>query len=140
MDDRYEKACEIGAGLDSKALSLLSELPSEINKENAYEFVLILGKLDEACCLSYRELKQTNSELLDYGAERMLIPFHHLTYGWQNCYCKDFSWQAFIDDIIDSCNGCAHCQFTNGKYDGIYRIPMRLYIGDSWMVEFGYPD
>lgn len=30
------------------------------------------------------------------------MPFHHLTFEWQSAYGEGFTWQKFLQDILDS--------------------------------------
>lgn len=82
------------------ASTVFSALPDKLDKHNIAKFSNICEYVAGLC---------SNPKLY-----RLLIPFHHLTYGWQSAYGTGFTWLKFLQDIMD--NDCTEVSFfcSNG--------------------------
>lgn len=73
--------------IQTLAYKAFEKLPSKLNQSNISLFSKACEYVDDLC---------SNPDLY-----RLLMPFHHLTFGWQSAYGEGFTWYKFLQDIID---------------------------------------
>lgn len=95
-------ATHIGFMLDSFVYRLVEKFPTTLTRENAHLFLRAFEDIETLTQSGYETAQKVWDDVLDYGAERMLVPFHHLTWEWCNAYTSDFTWEAFLDAMIES--------------------------------------
>lgn len=139
-----ETANHIGFMQDCHASFLLKTLPETLTRKNSHLFIRAFNSIESVTEYWYETAKKFGDEVLELGAERMLVPFHHLTWSWGNAYTKDFTWEAFIDSMLES--GDTIVQIYNKTFDecGNTSKKIRVVFGDgsreNTYVEYGFPD
>lgn len=144
MNNIKETANSIGFMLDFHASFLLKTLPETLTRKNLHLFLKAFDCIESVTEYGYETAKKFGDEVLEYGAERMLVPFHHLTWSWENAYTRDFTWEAFLNSMIES--GDTIVQIYNKTFDecGNTFKRMRVVFGngerENAYVEYGFPD
>ena len=85
------------------AYKAFSVLPNKLTKENISGFVEACHKVSSLC--------------RDPKLYRLLIPFHHLTFGWQSAYGEGFTWELFLKSILE--DGCTDVECSMGYFGPI---------------------
>ena len=139
-----EIATNIGFMLDNFASRLVEKLPATLARENAHLFLRAFEDIETLTQSGYETAQKVGDEVLDYGAERMLVPFHHLTLEWCNAYTSDFTWEAFLDAMIESGDTTVRVQNKTLEDCGDSSKCIRIFFGDgsrdNACVEYGFPD
>ena len=139
-----ETSNNIGFMMDCYASFLLKTLPETLSRENLHSFLKVFNSIESVTEYGYETAKKFGDDVLECGAERMLVPFHHLTWSWENAYTRDFTWEAFLDSMLES--GDTVVQIYNKTFDecGDTSKRMRVVFGDgsreNAYVEYGFPD
>lgn len=74
-------------------------LPNTLTKENLSLFSKACEYVDDLCN--------------DPKSFRLLMPFHNLTFGWQSAYASGFTWDKFLNEIIEDHCTTVDCVITN---------------------------
>ena len=94
--------CTSSEELITLANTAFSALPDKLDKHNITKFSNICEYVADLCS--------------DPKLYRLLMPFHHLTFGWQSAYGTGFTWLKFLQDIID--NDCIDVTYVPGGFGG----------------------
>ena len=139
-----EIAFEIGYEQDEFASKEIAKLPDTLNKENLSLFIDVFDNIRRKSQEYYNKAKEYGGDVLEYGADRLLVPFHRLTFGWSNASTYDFTWQAFLEDMLDA--GAVHVEIHNKQPNeyGDTGTCIRLFFNSEkntvGCAEFGFPD
>ena len=139
-----EIATNIGFMLDRFVYRLVEKLPATLMRENSHLFLRAFEDIETLTQLGYETAQKVGDEVLDYGAERMLVPLHHLTQEWCDAYTSDFTWEAFLDAMIESGDTTVRIQNKTFEECGDSSKCIRIFFGDgsrdSACAEYGFPD
>ena len=139
-----EIATHIGFMLDRFASRFVEKLPTTLTRENTPLFLRALEDIETLTKAGYETAKKAGDAVLDCGAERMLVPFHHLTLEWCNAYTSDFTWEAFLDAMIESGDTTVRVQNKTFEECGDSSKCIRIFFGDgsrdNACAEYGFPD
>ena len=139
-----EIANHIGFMLDNFTSSLVEKLPATLTRENSYLFLRAFEDIETLTQSGYETAQKVSDEVLDYSAERLLVPLHHLTWEWCNAYTSDFTWEAFLDSMIESGDTTVRIQNKTLEDCGDSSKCIRIFFGDgsrdNACVEYGFPD
>ena len=139
-----EIATNIGFMLDRFVYRLVEKLPATLMRENSHLFLRAFEAIETLNQSGYETAQKVGDEVLDYGAERMLVPLHHLTQEWCNAYTSDFTWEAFLDAMIESGDTTVRIQNKTFEECGDSSKCIRIFFGDgsrdSACAEYGFPD
>lgn len=144
MNNIKETANKVGFMLDCYASFLLKNLPETLTRENAHLFLKVFDRIESVTEYGYETARKLGDGVLSFGAERMLVPFHHLTWSWENAYTRDFTWEAFLNSMIES--GDTVVQIYNKTFNecGDASKRIRVVFGngqrENAYVEYGFPD
>lgn len=83
MNNIKETANIIGFMLDCYASFLLKTLPETLTRENAHLFLKAFDCIESVTEYGYETSRKFGDGVLSFGAGRMLVPFHHLTWSWE---------------------------------------------------------
>lgn len=139
-----EIAFEIGYEQDAFASKEIAKLPDTLSKDNCSLFIDVFENIQRKSQESYNKAKEYGDDVLEYGADRQLVPFHRLTFGWSNAYTHDFTWKAFLEDMLET--GAVHVEIHNkqdseyGETDTCIRLFFNSEKNTIGCVEFGFPD
>lgn len=139
-----EIAFEIGYEQDEFASKEIARLSNVLSKDNCSLFVDVFENICKKSQECYNKAKEYGDDVLEYGADRLFVPFHRLFFGWSNASAHDFTWKAFVDDMIDS--GAVHVEIHNkqdseyGETDTCIRLFFNSEKNTIGCVEFGFPD
>lgn len=75
--NHQEIATHIGFMLDRFASRVVETLPTTLTRENIHLFLRALEDIEILTKAGYETAKKAGDAVLDCGAERMLVPFHH---------------------------------------------------------------
>ena len=95
------RACTSVEDLITLASTVFSALPDKLDKQSVTLFSDICEYVDSLC---------SNPDLY-----RLLMPFHHLTFGWQSAYGEGFTWRKFLQEILD--NDCTEVSYVSSHGD-----------------------
>lgn len=73
-----------------KCMSACETLPNKLTKQNIPQFLSAINNI--------------NNAIKDPELYLLLMPFHHLTWSWENAYADGFTWERFLNDIVESGN------------------------------------
>lgn len=142
--DIQETATHIGFMRDNFVYRLVEKFPTTLTRENANLFLRAFEDIETLTRSGYETSQKVGDEVLGYGAERMLVPFHHLTWGWCNAYTSDFTWEAFVDSMIESGDIMVRIQNKTLEDCGDSSKCIWVFFGDgsrdNTCVEYGFPD
>ena len=144
MESNIQIATSIGFMLDRFVYRLVEKLPATLTRENAHLFLRAFEDIETLTQSGYETAQKVGGdEVLDYGAERMLVPLHHLTWEWCNAYTSDFTWESFLDAMIESGDTTVRIQNKTFEECGDSSKCIRIFFGDgsrdSACVEYGFP-
>lgn len=139
-----EIAFKIGYEQDVFASKEIAKLSDTLSEDNCSIFIDVFENIQRKSQECYNKAKEYGDNVLEYSADRLLVPFHRLTFGWSNAYTHDFTWKAFLDDMLDA--GAVHVEVHNkqdseyGKTDTCIRLFFNSEKDTIGCVEFGFPD
>lgn len=137
-------ATHIGFMLDSFVYRLVEKFPTTLTRENTHLFLRAFEDIETLTQSGYETAQKFGDDVLDYDAERMLVPLHHLTWEWCNAYTRDFTWEAFLDSMIESGDTTVRIQNKTLEDCGDSSKCIRVFFGggsrDNACVEYGFPD
>ena len=123
---------------------LVEKLPATLMRENSHLFLRAFEDIETLTQSGYETAQKVGDEVLDYGAERMLVPLHHLTQELCNAYTRDFTWESFLDAMIESSDIMVRIQNKTFEECGDSSKCIRIFFGDgsrdSACAEYGFPD
>ena len=144
MESNIQIATSIGFMLDRFESRLVEKLPATLTRENAHLFLRAFEDIETLTQSGYETAQKVGDDVLDYGAERMLVPLHHLAGEWCNAYTSDFTWEAFLDAMIESGDIMVRIQNKTFEECGDSSKCIRIFFGDgsrdSACAEYGFPD
>lgn len=145
QENVYEIARRIGTELDRVASHEVLKFPKVLTPENKHLFIEAFDRIDRKVLDGQKEARSYGDDVLDCGADRMLVPFHRLTWEWANAYTNDFTWEAFIDDMLHSgaVNIEVHAKELHECGDSGSCVRVFFFnreTGSAGCVEFGFPD
>lgn len=100
--DTMTNTCTSVEDLITLTETVFSALPDKLDKQSITVFSDICEYVDNLC---------NNNPNLYW----LLMPFCHLTFGWQSAYGKGFTWQKFLQEMLDS--DCTEVSYVSSHGD-----------------------